>query len=223
MKSVLAVAVIVGFLVAAGNGASEQSLVTLSFSQYRNVNGVLVSVFRGTISSGAAGETVDLLVQDCGARGSRIAGGTQTRAGGGWEIQNPEATPPWRSWPFYSGSTFRARWHGQLSEPVEYRLAAPVFARKVPGKHSWRVHVSDPAASTMKMAGKTVELQRRVGQRWIRYQRARLVHKASFTLGPYNNEAVFEVPRRGLRLRGFLPRASALPCYLPAATEPWRS
>jgi hypothetical protein len=216
-------AALAAFLASAGAGASQPGSVTLSFSQFRNQNGVLVFVFRGAISSSAVGETVDLLVQDCGATGSRIAGGAQTRAGGGWEIQNPEPMPPWRSWPVYTGSTFRARWDGQLSDPVVWRAAAPISARKVPGERAWRVHIPDPAPSVVKLAGRVVELQRRVGGRWVRYQRTRLVHKASFTLGPYNNEARFDVPRRGLRLRGYMPGASALPCYLPAATRPWRS
>jgi hypothetical protein len=73
------------------------------------------------------------------------------------------------------------------------------------------------------MAGRIVELQRRTGSAWVRYRTARLVHKASFDRGPYNNEAVFNVPARNLRLRAYLPRASALPCWLPAATAPWRS
>ena len=73
------------------------------------------------------------------------------------------------------------------------------------------------------MAGEVVELQRRVGTRWVRHRQARLVRKASFDLGAFNHQAVFEVATRGLRLRGFLPRKSALPCYRPAVTEPWRT
>jgi len=50
-----------------------------------------------------------------------------------------------------------------------------------------------------------------------------LTLKPSLRYGAFNHEAEFSVSRRGLRLRGFLPARGAAPCWLPAATEPWRS
>nr|MBA2641691.1 hypothetical protein [Actinomycetota bacterium] len=73
-----------------GSAASGADTVTLLFSQYRNVNGVLVLVFSGTVSNGTAGEEVEVVGQDCGVQGFRLIGGTRTRAGGGWQVQNPE-------------------------------------------------------------------------------------------------------------------------------------
>ncbi|CAN5180920.1 hypothetical protein BH09ACT13_BH09ACT13_03520 [soil metagenome] len=203
-----------------GSAAPGADTVTLVFSQYRNVNGVLVLVFSGTVSSGAAGEEVEVVGQDCGGQGFRLIGGTQTRAGGGWQVQNPEQMPPWRWAPADSGMTFRARWKGQLSDPVVWRLPAVIGASKVPGRRAWKVFVS-PSRGTLD--GRIVELQRQVGRRRVRYRRARLVHKASYDRGPFNHEAVFAVAARGLKLRAFLPAKSAAPCYLAGATEPWRT
>lgn len=208
-------------LFVAGAAFAGPDAVTLTMSQYRDVNGVGVLVFSGAISSGAAGETVELLGQDCGARGSRLLMGADTRQGGRWQLENPEHVAPYRSFSWTSGITFRARWKDELSDPVVLRLPGPIGASKVAGRSAWRVSVSSTAL--VKMAGKTVELQRQVSRRWVRFKTAKLKHKASFTLGPYNNEAVFAVKERGLRLRAYLPRASALPCFLPAASEPWRS
>jgi hypothetical protein len=207
---------------ALGHSAPAQpDAVSLHLSTYRNVNGVLVLVFAGTVSSGSAGQTVEVTGQDCGGQGFRALAAAQTRPGGGWRLENPESTAPYRTFPWSSGTTFRARWNDDVSEPVALRFPAPISASKVSGRRAWRVFVS--STSLVNMAGRIVELQRRTGSAWVRYRTARLVHKASFDRGPYNNEAVFNVPARNLRLRAYLPRASALPCWLPAATAPWRS
>ena len=52
---------------------------------------------------------------------------------------------------------------------------------------------------------------------------ATLVRKASLRWGAFNHQATFTVPTRRLRLRAFLPEASASPCYVPGGSAPWRS
>jgi hypothetical protein len=164
---------------------------------------------------------VELLGQDCGGSHSRLLGGAVTKPGGRWQFENPEHVAPYRTFPWASGITFRASWRDRLSDPIVLRLPAGISATKVEGRRAWRVSV--PSTSQVNMAGRIVELQRRAGSGWERYGRAKLVHRASFELGPYNNQAVFPIETRGLRLRAFLPRASALPCFLPAATLSWRT
>ncbi len=217
----VAAALLVALVAAPVAALAQSGGVTLSLDQYRDVNGVRTLVFSGVVSSGAVGETVELLGQDCGGRGSRLLGGAETRQGGRWQLENPEHVAPYRTFAWASGLAFRARWRDRISDPVVLRLPAGISATKVAGRRAWRVSV--PSTSQVKMAGKIVELQRRVGSGWTRYRRAELIHRASFERGPYNNEAVFPVDARGLRLRAFLPRASALPCFLPAATPSWRS
>jgi hypothetical protein len=137
-----AVALAAGCVVLAGAALAQADAVTMSLAQYRDGNGVRVLVFTGTISNGRSGESVEVLGQDCGARGFRVLGGAQTRTGGGWEHQNPEQVAPWRSWVWGSGITFRARWSDKLSEPVVLRLPAAVWAVKLPGCSRALAHVS---------------------------------------------------------------------------------
>lgn len=205
------------------SAAPRADAVTLVVTQYRSVtSGARVLEFSGTVASGAGGEIVDVLGQDCGRRGYRLIGETQTRAGGGWQLQNPEQVAPWRYTRVYSGTTFRARWKGQLSDPYLWRLPAFIGAVKIPGRRAWRVFVS-PESPWISLKGKTVELQRWSRGRWVLYRRARLAHKPSYEHGAFSHEAVFAVPARGLRLRAFLRARSAAPCYLAAVTPPWRS
>ena len=197
--------------------------VTLDVGQYldktRPVN-QLTLVFSGTISSRAAGEYVEVLGRDCGARADRLVSGTQTGGGGGWKVEDPDSTtypPRWN--PVYSGTTFRARWQGEYSAPVLWRLPAQPRVTRIPRSRVWVVHMA-PAAPTggVGFQGKTVVLQRLSPGGWVRIRSARLVREQ-----PYNYEARFKIPTRGLRLRAYLPAQSAAPCYLPGGSASWRS
>jgi hypothetical protein len=217
----LALALASGFGLERGGAAAE--LVTLNVGQYRNANGVLVTVFAGTVSSEAAGETVDVLGQDCGTSGWRLISGTHTRAGGGWRVENPLSEPPWRYTQVHSGITYRARWNNQLSEPYPYVTPAPVYAKKV-GRRAWRVYTSPPPPGNVSMKGKAVELQRLTSGSWRTVQRKPLVHRPRYQYGgAFNHEAVFKIPQRGWRLRAVLPDRSAAPCYAAGVSQEWRS
>jgi hypothetical protein len=210
-------------LVATSAGLAAPEDVTMRVHHYRNANGVLVTRFAGSTASNAAGEDVEIIGQDCGVRGFRLIAATQTRAGGTWEVENPESQPPWRYTQVLSGITYRARWKDELSAPYTWRLPAPLTALKVPGRPAWRVYTSPPPPGTVKMKGKLVLLQRLRGGRWVTIQRGRLVYKPRLEYGgAFNHEAVFAV-RRGWTLRAVLPAASAAPCYLAAVTPRWRS
>ena len=197
--------------------------VTLDVGQYldksRPVN-QLTLVFSGTISSRAAGEYVEVLGRDCGARADRLVSGTQTGGGGSWKVENPDSTtypPRWS--PVYSGTTFRARWSGDYSAPVLWRVPAQPRVVRTPRTRVWVVRMA-PAAPTDKVGfkGKTVVLQRLSAGGWVRVRSARLVREQS-----HDYEASFRIPTRGLRLRAYLPAQSAAPCFLPGASVAWRS
>jgi hypothetical protein len=222
-RALLALALASAVGIEAGRAAFGPQLVTLNVGHYRNANGVLVTVFSGTISSNASGETVDVLGQDCGVKGSRLISGTHTSAGGGWRVENPLPGPPWSYAQVASGITYRARWNDQLSEPEVYRTAAPLNAKKV-GRHAWRVYTSPPPPGSVSMKGKRVELQRLTGGSWRTIQRKPLLYKPRYFYGgAFNHEVVFKVAQRGWRLRAVLPAQSAAPCYLAATTPEWRS
>lgn len=224
LTSLLVLLIAVGFALAGprhGDAAARAENVTLGLRDFRNANGVRVLVFTGVVSSPEPRQDVEIVGQDCGLSGYRLIAATETTTGGAFQAENPGQSPPYASTPLTSGMTFRARWNGNLSNPVQYRLPAYPFAVKIPGA-AWKVHFG-PQELRVPLAGKVVELQRFSGGRWVRIQTARLKLRPSLRWGPFNHEAVFSVPRRGLRLRGFLPEGSAAPCYSAGATEPWRS
>jgi hypothetical protein len=205
-------------LVGAPAAVSGGEGLTLAMREFTNVNRVRVLVFSGTVSSPEPNQDVEIVAEDCGVAGNRLFVAGKTTAGGAFQVTNENVSTP-----YSSGVTFRARWNGRLSAPIQYRLPANVYAQKVRGRRAWRVFFS-PYELRVKYAGKPVQLLRFADGRWVRYRTARLKLKPSLGYGgAFNHEAIFEVPRRGLRLRGYLPAAGAAPCWLPNATEPWRS
>jgi len=198
--------------------------VTLSVTQYVNANKVRVHVFAGTISSRAGSEYVEVLVRDCGATGDRLIAGTRTGNSGSWRVEDPLSEPPYTFNAVYSGSVFRARWAGNYSAPVEWRLPATPQVARISGTRTWVVHVT-PATpwGQVGFRGKAVELHRLSPGGWVSVRSARLVRKASLRWGPFNYQVRFTVPTRGLRLRAYLPERSAAPCFLPGASKTWRS
>jgi len=217
----LAIVLAAGLGVGRG-GAAATADVTLNVGHYRNPNGIRVTVFSGTVASNAAGEDVEVLGNDCGVKGFRLISATTTRAGGGWQVENPLPTAPWTYTQTHSGITYRARWKGRLSEPITDRVAAPLGAVKV-GRLAWRVYTSPPPPGTVSMKGKVVLLQRLRGSNWVTTQRAKLRYKPRYSFGgAFNHEAVFKV-KRGWTLRAVLPASSAAPCYAAAVSEEWRT
>jgi hypothetical protein len=211
---------VAGSSAAAGRGDS----VTLSFRTYLNPARTVVMVWYGQVSSGAGGEDVEILARECLTPGYRQVLATKTVPGGGYEVENPPPTPS-RSLSYvevHSGTTFRARWRNELSAPVTWRTPLVPEVIKISARR-WKVRVN-PRPVYMNLAGKIVELQRSRSGRWVLYKRARLVRKPNFEYGGATNHvAIFEVPRRGLTLRAFLPAKSVVPCFMGGPAPPWRS
>lgn len=223
----LLVLAIIGLAMAGGVAAasSQADPVTLSMRQYTNPTSKLrVWVWHGQVASSAAGDDVEILGRECRSKDYRLFAATKTTPGGGYEVENALPQPPYQIVDVNSGTTFRARWRGQLSEMLLYKVPIPtMYVLQVPKKKAWRV-VVNPVPIYMTMKGRFVELQRSSGGKWVRYQRARLVHKPNFEYGGATNyEAVFEIPRRGIDVRVLLPAKSAAPCFLGKASKPWRS
>jgi hypothetical protein len=220
----LLVAAVAALAVTAGvaGAALQADPVTLSFRQYLNQQRALIYVWYGQVASGAAGDDVEVLAQECRTKGYRLFAATKTVAGGGFEVDST-APSPFTSIEVKSGMMFRARWRDQLSNTVHFRLPLYPWVRKIPRKRAWKVTVN-PSPVYMPMKGRTVVLQRQAGGKWVAYKRAKLVLKPNYDYGgATNHEAVFEVPARGLTLRAVLPAKSAAPCFLGSATPLWRS
>ena len=169
----------------------------------------------GRVSSGEAGENVVVLQEYCGRAPRSVAAAT-TRAGGAWETEiAPVARPD-----FPAAESYRARWNTTLSAPVTFvgRLASVSGKRLRSGLQE--VNVVTPDVNPVSLTGRQVVLQRQVGTRWTRIGDARLApHRTRF----YTFTATFTVPRRGWRLRAFVPRRTTAPCFRAAASSPWVS
>jgi hypothetical protein len=208
--------------VAAASGQADS--VTLSMRQFVNENKTRVYVWYGQIASGAAGEDVEVLGRDCLTKDFRLYAGTKSVAGGAWEVDSVAAAPPYGYFEMKSGTALRARWRGQLSNTLLYKVPIPSFyAQKIPKRRAWKV-VVNPTPLYMKLGGKPVELQRMRAGKWERFQSAPLVLKANYDYGGATNyEAVFKIPNRGLQIRALLPTKAVAPCYFGRTTAPWRT
>jgi hypothetical protein len=211
-------------LVSGAAGAAPQvDPVTMSLRQYTNENKVRVLVWYGQVASTAGGQDVEVLGRDCLTSFYRQLTATTTLPGGGWETESLiTATFPPTSVDVNSGTTFRARWRDQLSNTIVYRVPLSLYALEL-ARNAWTVKVN-PSPHNLKLAGKTVVLQRKRGRKWVLYGSAHLVHKPTLDYGgAYNYQVVFKVTAPGLQLRAYLPAASAAPCYAAGASKPWRS
>jgi len=217
------VAVVVTGLVAATAGAVNE-VVTLSLRQYVNANKVRVLVWYGQVT-GSGGEQVEVQARDCGTKAFYKITETAPGPGGAYEIESQSSVPPYGAIRWSAAQTYRARWGDQLSAPAAGpRFPLRPWAEKVPRKRAWRVHVNHNGLPlNLTLDGKPVVLQRKRGQSWARYKQALLKRKPSLEHGVYNHEAVFEVPARGLTLRAVVPKKTAGQCWLPGASDPWRS
>lgn len=204
--------------------AAVAASVTLSVSVYIGGNQQRVHVFSGTVSNRAAGEYVEVLGRYCGKKADRLIAGTLTQAGGRWRVENPRGLPNPAYTPVYSGTVFRARWHGEYSRPFDWRVLALPQVAKIAGTRTWIVHVV-PATpwGDVGFEGKPVELQRLTPGGWKLVRSAVLTRKQSGRWGVFNYEARFTVPTRGLRLRAYLPDESASPCFRAGGSRPWWS
>jgi hypothetical protein len=204
------------------SAATRADSVTLSFRQYLNPARTVVMAWYGQVSSGAAGEDVEILGRECRTSGFRQLFATKTDLGGSYLVENPPPTPSTTFVEVKSGTTFRARWRNELSAPITWRqhLIPEVVEMSA---NRWKLRVN-PTPVYMNLAGKFVELQRLRSGKWVRYKRARLVSKPNFEYGGATNHvAIFEVPTRGLTLRAFLPTKSVAPCFFGGPSAQWRS
>jgi hypothetical protein len=196
---------------AAGGGPADE--VTLRAERYYDDGNRIHRIrFSGTIPSAPANEYVAVLEQKCGqggGTGTAIAGAS-TRQGGVWEAQPVSAGHP----EFHS-STYRARWRGRFSAPLEFRANLRTWITKLSGGR-YRVNVST-LTTGQNMNGRSIELQRLENGQWTDVQRARLSgSRTTFS-------ATFTVRDAGLTLRGFVSAQSASPCYAATPTETWIS
>jgi hypothetical protein len=164
--------------------------------------------FFGRISSGQPNEYVTVMAEKCGQPFATAFTGSTTEEGGSWHA---DAFEP-------GSGTYRARWKGQLSNPVTIpRSPVRINLTKLPGKR-FRVW----AFAQSNLSRRFVALQRLAGGRWIHVRRARL-ESAGYAGSVGRFEVTFTVRKRGLRLRIVVPAKTAAPCNAAATTETFTS
>ena len=202
----------VASLASVAASAPSQGGVTMRMERFLEPGTNFVRVrFSGVVSSGRAGESVTVMEQRCGATFSTAMAGATTGPGGFWE-----ATPS----TYYQHATlmpgtFRARWRGEVSEPVAFRPPIHVTVRR---QRSGRFLAFLSGHATTR--GEFLELQRLVGGQWKRFKYLRL-GTAGSKYGDF--AASFAVGARGWILRVYAPPETAAPCYTASATKTFRS
>jgi hypothetical protein len=189
---------------------SATSRVTIR-SSFGGPNGARQLVLSGRIASGAPGQPILVSIKACGPAnrewrpliGFETGESTRTTAGGAWRWVYPD---PRLDEPLY----FRAAWGLAYSRALLVRVPLHVRAKVRSG--TVRV-IAETEFSGQSLAGRTVELQRRIGDRWVRIRAAALQRAGSHTY-----TASFRIGTRRQTLRAFVPAPAAAPCYLATAT-----
>jgi plastocyanin len=163
----------------------------------------------GTVSNGASGEKVTILVQECGKSTASQLATTTTTANGAWSL----AVKPTMK------AVYTARWKTNTSAAVEVSVAPRLaLARLRAGRFS--VRVSAPQA----FVGKYVVLQRysTARRRWLTVKR--VVLRIQVAPPPTAvSGATFSTRLRRTRLRLILPAAQVAPCFAAAASNTLRA
>jgi hypothetical protein len=211
-----------GLVAAAAAVAAEAPRVTIQVRQHIDPGTRTRELdVTGTVSSGAAGEVVEILAKDCGPnhRFYRVVGGARTLPGGSWRLVTERGGVDLSQIPI--NAYYRARWKGAQSDPVLVRIPAFVAVVWRPRRRVVDVSVST-GLSGQTLRRRFVELQRKVSgtDQWVLVRRARLAAsrdaESVFT-------ARFAVPTRGLTLRAFVPASTGAPCFSAAASNSWTS
>jgi hypothetical protein len=173
------------------------------------VQGQMVTI-AGTVEGALPGDSVIIEARRCAPRAAFHLVGTVA----------PSVEGIFRTRvPAYAGTFFRARLRTATSPTVTVRWPAPL--QVTTGREYGalrivaRVNVIDPPQS---FAGRPIELQRKVGDRWLLVRRTRLARIAPFRFG-----GQFVVWVRGMTVRVVLPEASVRPCYARAVSRTLRS
>jgi hypothetical protein len=200
--ALVAVSGLAGSAMAGGKATGTVSLVVARAPNPATPGWGFLHRFSGTISTGAAGEDVTVLQQVCGypAPGTAVAG-TQTRAGGAWDVEPVDQSQ------IALSATFRARWRNETSTPVTLRARMPVFL--IPIGRGRLLFRASLGGVYQNMLGRTVLLERLRGTRWVVVQTRKLRAEGGPS-GAYVTR--FEV-RRGWTVRARLSRKVAAPCF----------
>ena len=174
--------------------APNTRAVTITSSRTIGIFGDAMTL-SGTISSKQAGQHVT--VRATPAAGPAFSYDVVTGANGTWSLQvQPRAT-----------TTYKASWDTATSNPFVVNLRPRLTFQKV-GRHQYLVVV----LAAHSMAGKQLDIARRIGGRYVTYMHATItsIARTSTTSVAY----FVTVVRPGTHLRAFLPKSQVGSDYL---------
>jgi plastocyanin len=179
-----------GTLTVAPNSRS----VTIAASRNVGIFGDAMTL-SGTISSKQSGQHVKITATP--ATGAPFTYDVVTGANGNWSLQvQPRAT-----------TTYKATWDTATSKPFVVTLRPRLTFQKV-GRHQYLVVV----LAARSMAGKQLDIARRIGGKYVTYTHATItsIARTSTTSVAY----FVTVVRPGTHLRAFLPKSQVGSDYL---------
>ena len=174
--------------------ASNSRSVTIASSRNVGIFGDAMTL-SGTISSKQAGQHVTVAATP--ATGAAFSYDVVTGANGSWSLQvQPRAT-----------TTYKAKWDTATSRPLVVNLRPRLTFQKV-GRHQYLVVV----LAAHSMAGKQLDIARRIGGRYVVYRHATITSIARTSTTSVAYFVTFVRP--GTHLRAFLPKTQVGSAYL---------
>jgi plastocyanin len=174
--------------------AANSRSVTLASSRKVGIFGDAMAL-SGTVSSKAAGQHVTVTAKP--ATGPAYSYDVVTAANGTWTLQvQPRAR-----------TTYQATWDTATSSPLTVDLRPRLTFQKV-GRHQYLVVV----LAAHSMAGKRLDIARRIGGRYVVYRHATITSIARTSTTSVAYFVTFVRP--GTHLRAFLPKSQVGAEYL---------
>ena len=162
----------------------------------------------GVLSTGRAGQSIDILAQECGQTAfKRVA--TATTTGGNFSVA---VKPP-------LNTNYEAKQKGATSPTAGVKVSPLLAVKKVKlGKFTVTV------TAAQSFVGKFVVFQRLRNSKWVSLKHVTLRSVVAGTNGAQVSSATFRIklPAR-LRVRAVLPLAQAGSCYVAAKSKAIRS
>jgi hypothetical protein len=163
----------------------------------------------GVLSTGRAGESVDILAQECGQTAFKKVATATTTTGGNFTV----AVKPTLN------TNYEAKQKGATSTAAAVKVSPLVTAKKLSlGK--FRVSVT----AAQSFVGKYVVFQRLRNTKWVSLKKVTLKTVATTTAPTQVSSATFRIKLAAKRrVRAILPQPQAGSCYLAAKSKTIRS
>jgi carboxylesterase type B len=199
--------VVAGALAGAAYAATT---LTLAASPSTVVYGKAVAL-SGALSTKRANQQITVQAQECGKPTFVKAGNTKTVANGAYSVAVTPAV----------NTVYQAKWKSTLSPKVTVSVKPLLKLTRV-ARGSYKAQVT----AGLDLKGKTVLFQRysRLKKRWVQIKKVTLSTSTPGTKPTVVASASFKSKvRRGTRVRVYLSKAQAAPCFVKAASNAVRA